>query len=126
MNKTQKNIIIIEDDPVLRELTQMALSLDGYKIDVFEDGAQGIKYLEENIESVDLILLDLYMPVLDGMQVLNWLRTIKKSPVNVVIMTAMIDFLTQEKLLEAGADKVIQKPLDMKMLITSIKEFIPE
>ncbi len=124
MTNKQKYIVIIEDDPVLRELTEMALTLDGYKVDVFENGAQGIAYLEKNIDRVDLILLDLYMPVLDGMQVLGWLRKIQGTSVSVVIMTAMIDTVTSETLMLAGADKVMQKPLDMSMLITSVKEFL--
>lgn len=124
MNNSQKHIVIIEDDPVLRELTQMALSLDGYKVSVFENGEEGIKYLDSNLQSVDLILLDLYMPVLDGMQVLSWLRKIRVTSVNVVVMTAMIDSVTSETLLQAGANKVIQKPLDMNTLVSSVKEFL--
>ncbi len=124
MSNSQKHIVIIEDDPVLRELTEMALTLDDYKVSVFENGEEGIKYLDDNLQLVDLILLDLYMPVLDGMQVLSWLRKIRVTSVNVIVMTAMLDSVTSETLLQAGANKVIQKPLDMKTLISAVKEFL--
>jgi len=119
MNK-QKNIVIIEDDKVLRELTEMALSLEGYQIHCFENGELGIDYLKENLSQVDLILLDLFMPVLDGVHVLNWLRKDQQSNVFVVVMTAMSDTFTEQNILKSGANKLIKKPLDMKTLLTSI------
>lgn len=124
MSENKKHIVIIEDDPVLRELTNMALSLEGNDIDMFENGAMAIEYLENKLTSVDLILLDLFMPVLDGMQVLNWLRETKRSSVNVVVMTAMIDSETEKKLLAAGANTVIKKPLDIKMLLAATSELL--
>jgi len=116
----QKNIVIIEDDKVLRELTQMALSLEGYNIQSFENGQIGIRYLTENLQQVDLVLLDLFMPVLDGVHVLNWLRKEQQSKVYVVVMTAMSDKFTEKNILESGADKIIKKPLDMQTLLTNI------
>jgi len=124
MNRCKKNIVIIEDDPVLRKLTQTALTLEGYHVDMFEDGAEGISYLETHLQEVDLILLDLFMPVLDGMQVLNWLRKLHQSSVKVIIMTAMNDTETESNLLSAGADIVIKKPLDMRILITSVQDVL--
>lgn len=116
----QKNIVIIEDDKVLRELTQMALSLEGYNIQSFENGQLGIHYLSEHLQQVDLVLLDLFMPVLDGVHVLNWLRKEQQSKVRVVVMTAMSDKFTEKNILESGADKIIKKPLDMQTLLTNV------
>lgn len=124
MSTKKKHIVIIEDDPVLRDLTSMALSLEGNEINVFENGSMGIDYLENHLPRVDLILLDLFMPVLDGMQVLNWLRKTKDSSVNVVVMTAMTESETEKKLLEAGANTVLKKPLDIKMLLTATSELL--
>ncbi len=124
MSTKKKHIVIIEDDPVLRDLTSMALSLEGNEINVFENGSMGIDYLENHLPQVDLILLDLFMPVLDGMQVLNWLRKTKDSSVNVVVMTAMTESETEKKLLEAGANTVLKKPLDIKMLLTATSELL--
>ncbi len=124
MKKSQKHIVIIEDDPVLRQLTEMAFSLEGYKVDLFENGKQGVAYLEQNLQTVDLILLDLFMPVLDGAHVLNWLRKTQQSCIYVVVMTAMTDIQTEQNILSAGANKVIKKPLDMKTLLSAVKEFI--
>ncbi len=124
MNKQKKNIVIVEDDRVLRELSQMALSLEGNQVEVFENGRDGINYLKQHLAEVDLLLLDLFMPVLDGVHVLNWLREEQQSKLPVVVMTAMGDKLTEQNILSAGADKVIKKPLDMDKLITSINGFL--
>jgi len=124
MNKSQKHIVIIEDDPVLRELTQMVCVMEGFEVDMFEDGEKGIEYFEKNLASVDLVLLDLFMPVLDGGHVLNWLRKTCQSSVSVVVMTAMVDEETERHMLSAGANKVIKKPLDMKILLTTIQALL--
>ena len=120
MNEKKKKIVIVEDDRVLRELSQMALSLEGNQVEAFENGRDGINYLKQHLAEVDLLLLDLFMPVLDGVHVLNWLREDQHSKLPVVVMTAMGDKLTEQNILSAGADKVIKKPLDMDKLLTSI------
>jgi len=124
MSADKKHIVIIEDDPVLRELTHMALSLESFEIDIFENGSEAIDFLKNNLNSVDLILLDLFMPILDGMQVLRWLRETKQSTVYVLVMTAMTDDKTEANLLSTGANKVLKKPLDIKMLLISINELL--
>ena len=124
MSLNNKHIVVIEDDPVLRELTQMAFTLEGAQVDMCENGEQGIAYLQQHLESVDLILLDLFMPVLDGVHVLNWLREEQSSKVNVVVMTAMVDAQTEQNMLAAGANKIIKKPLDIKMLLTTTRELL--
>jgi len=116
----QKNIVIIEDDKVLRELTEMALSLEAYNVKSFENGEIGIQYLSDNLAQVDLVLLDLFMPVLDGVHVLNWIRKEQASQVYVVVMTAMNDKFTEKNILENGANKIIKKPLDMKKLLINV------
>ena len=124
MNENKIHIVIIEDDPVLRELTHMAYSFEGYQVDMFENGKEGISYLEDNLNNVDFILLDLFMPVQDGAFVLNWLRNIKKSNVCTLLMTAVIDLDTEKAMLAAGADKVIKKPLDVRTLLMTTKELL--
>ena len=91
---------------------------------MFEDGEKGIAYLENDLASVDLVLLDILMPVLDGAHVLNWLRKTRQSSVDVVVMTAMIDDATEQKMLSAGANNVIKKPLDMNILLTTTKALL--
>ncbi len=123
MNK-QKNIVIIEDDKVLRELTEMALSIEGYDINSFENGELGIAYLDEYLANTDLVLLDLFMPVLDGAHVLHWLRKEQSSDIPVLVMTAMNDKFTEKNILDNGANKIIKKPLDMKTLLINVNELL--
>jgi len=115
------HIAIIEDDPVLCELTRTAISLEGNQVSVFKNGEDGIEYLKDHIDQVDIILLDLYMPVLDGVYVLDWLRNTMKVSTPVVVMTAMTDEITENNIISAGADRVIKKPLDIKMLLSAIE-----
>ncbi len=122
MNKQNNTVLLVEDDSSLRELVTMLLDLEGYKVVVTENGQEALDYLSVN--QVDLIILDLFMPVLDGLHVLNWLRKEKKLATPVLIMTAMTDEKTQKNIKAAGANGIIKKPLDVDKIVSAVNNIL--
>jgi len=122
MNQSPKRILLVEDNKHLRELICLALELDSYLIEARGDGREAIDFLKEN--EVDLIILDLFMPVLDGKYVLHWLRNEKKSNTPVLVMTAMTDAKTLLNIMECGANYVMNKPLHMEQISTAINKLL--
>ena len=80
----EKTILIVEDDVNIRELLQLYLSQEGYRIETAQDGADGLRAFKR--VHPDLVLLDLMMPVMDGTQMIRELRTFSQTPV--IVLTA--------------------------------------
>jgi len=102
-----KRVLIVDDEKNIRLTIKSCLDELGYNIEVAVNGTEGLSKILEN--DFDLVLLDLKMPGLDGMEVLRQLRE-KGNPVNVIIMTA---YGTVEKAVEAmklGAIDFLSKP----------------
>ena len=122
MNNPNKTILLVEDDRSLRDLMIMILELEGYHVAVAHDGQQAIEYLEKH--DVNLILLDLFMPILDGTHVLYWIRVEKALDTPVLVMTAMKDDKTQSSIMAAGANSIIKKPFDVDKITQSVKDLL--
>jgi two-component system cell cycle response regulator DivK len=115
-----KTILIAEDDPPSAELLLEFLTLFGYRVTVAADGAQAVRMLAEIIP--DLILLDSQMPVLDGFAVLGWVRgqpRLSRVPVAAVTGCAIRE--DRERILKAGFDAFIPKPLDAASLAAQVE-----
>lgn len=122
MHKKNKTIHIAEDDFFLSELYTIMLKLDGYTVSVSCNGQEAIDYL--NNQEVDLIMLDLFMPVLDGAHVLQWLREEKKSTTPVLVLTSMTDEETRLDILASGANVFLNKPAAVDTILKSINSLL--
>ena len=111
------SVLIVEDDPNIRELLQLYLEKDGYAVTLAADGGQGL----EKFRSIkpDLVLLDVMMPVMDGWAVCKAIRAEGDTPV--IMLTAKGE--TDDKVmgLKAGADDYVTKPFEMKELLARIE-----
>lgn len=115
-----KTILIAEDDPPSAELLWELLTLFGYRVTLASDGAQAVQKLRKTIP--DLILLDIQMPVLDGFAVLGWVRGQPRfSRVPVAAVTACAIREDRERILKAGFDAFIAKPLDPASLAAQVE-----
>ncbi|PHR47107.1 MAG: DNA-binding response regulator [Fluviicola sp.] len=118
-----KHILIIDDEEEIRELLEYNLKKEGFEVTTAENGVVGLKKLEEN--DVDLILLDVMMPELDGIEVCHQIR---KQPVfnNVIIcfLTARSEDYSQIAGLDAGGDDYISKPIKPRVLISRINALL--
>ncbi|MCK4268670.1 MAG: response regulator transcription factor [Actinomycetia bacterium] len=113
-----ESILIVEDDPTIREVLEYNLKNEGYLITTAKDGQEG---LNEAISSrPDLILLDLLLPKLDGLSVCRKLRRVN-SDVRIIMITALGTSSDKVKGLADGADDYITKPFDFAELLARIR-----
>lgn len=110
-------LLIIEDEPALREVLAYNLRKEGYQVEMAVDGFQGL----ENARRLkpDLILLDVMLPGLDGFEVARRLRQETTSPI--LMLTARAEEIDRVVGLEIGADDYIPKPFSMRELLARIK-----
>jgi DNA-binding response OmpR family regulator len=119
--KEMPKIHYIEDDPTLGFVTQDNLKRRGYDVILCENGEIGIKAFDSN--NFDLVVLDIMMPVLDGISVAKYIRK-KNKEVPVIFLTAKQ--LLEDKLegLSTGADDYIVKPFSIEELVLKIEIFL--
>lgn len=116
----KQNILIIDDDKNIREVVKLYLKKEGYEVMEAADGAIGVDMFFG--KQYDLVLLDIMMPVLDGMETIKKIRA--KSNVPVIMLTAKGETFDKVLALELGADDYIVKPFDPKELVARVKAVI--
>ncbi len=109
-------VLIIEDEPALSESIQYSLEREGYEVRTADDGAVGIDLVRKH--SPDLVLLDLMLPSMSGLDVLRAIRT--QSTVPVIIVTARDAEPDKVAGLELGADDYVTKPFSMRELVARV------
>jgi DNA-binding NtrC family response regulator len=114
-----KSILIIDDDPLIRKTLSSHLSRQGYEIRTAEDGESGLAVQAE--QNSDLVLLDVRLPDLDGLEVLRRIRG-GNPRTTVVIMTAFDDMKTTVEAVKSGAFEYLVKPLDFVALDLTVEK----
>jgi two-component system response regulator RegX3 len=115
-----KKILIIEDEETLAEALKYTLGKEGYLVETAYDGAAGLEMY--TARGADLILLDLMLPTMDGLEVCKRVRS--SSNVPILMLTAKDSNLDEVLGLEIGADDYVTKPFDMRRLLARIKALI--
>ena len=110
-------ILLVEDDPSIREVTAIGLGAAGFEVVTAADGVEGLDRFKE--EAFDLVLLDVMLPRLDGYEVCRQIR--RTSTIPVVMLTARADTMDVVVGLEAGADDYVRKPFDLPELIARVR-----
>ena len=110
-------ILLVEDDPSIREVTAIGLGAAGFAVETAEDGVEGLDRFRA--EPFDLVLLDVMLPRLDGYEVCRQIR--RTSTVPIVMLTARADTMDVVVGLEAGADDYVRKPFDLPELTARIR-----
>ncbi|GKX29890.1 DNA-binding response regulator [Vallitalea longa] len=115
-----KNILVVEDEQRMREIICDYLEIDGFAVFQADNGIEAMNVFENN--NIDLVLLDIMMPGLDGWSVCRRIR--KKSNVLIIILSARSD--EDDKLLgfELGADEYVTKPFSPKVLVARVKTLL--
>lgn len=115
-----ERILIVDDETHIAELIKYNLETSGYKTCVANDGGEALKLAME--KDVDLVILDLMLPDIDGLEVCKTLRKKEKtSSVPIIMLTAKGDEFDKILGLELGADDYITKPFSVRELITRVK-----
>jgi len=101
-------ILIIEDDPLVRQFVELVLAQAGYNVSSVGTGELGLKALQQS--KWDLVLLDINLPDMTGVALLRLLRRYQRVKAPVMMMTAKGDLATVREAMEAGADGYLVKP----------------
>jgi two-component system cell cycle response regulator DivK len=120
------NILYIEDNRDNMMLVKRALEARGYRLLEAEDGLSGVTTAEN--QEVDLILLDINLPDIDGYEVARRLRTSSKTTlayVPIIAVTANALKGDAEKALESGCDVYMSKPINIRELWARVEAFVP-
>jgi len=117
MTNTSPVIVVIEDDPAIRLFLRTGLGAHGFKVFEADRGRQGI--IEAGIRKPDLIILDLGLPDMDGVDVIKTIR--KWSGMPIIILSARSTELHKIDALDAGADDYLTKPFGLGELLARIR-----
>lgn len=116
-------IYVVEDDRNIQEIEVFALKNSGYEVEGFENGREFKKGLENQVP--DLILLDIMLPDIDGLELLRRIRLTKStSLVPVIMVTAKTTEIDKVKGLDLGADDYMTKPFGVMELVSRVKAML--
>jgi len=119
MNR-QQQILVVDDEPMVREVVTAYLERDGFGVHTEIDGAKALEYLAT--ASPDLVVLDIMLPHVDGLQVLAKLRAVSDVPV--ILLTARTEEPDRVMGLELGADDYVTKPFSPRELAARVRSVL--
>ncbi len=122
-------ILVVDDEPEIAEsLSGFLFRKEGYHVDVVSDGRQAVRFLQATVgkeTEIDLVLLDMRMPGMSGLEVLDWIRSHPDLQyTRVVLLTAASGSQDKVEALSAGADDYITKPYYMQELLARVKTIL--
>ena len=118
-----KKVLIVDDEAVLVETVALLLKHQGYQVLRACDGSQALKVVEE--QKPDLVIADLVMPNMDGLQLLEWVRDRRSlDGVKYMLMTVKESVLEPLKRHHTEADEYMSKPFDKGQLLEKVKKLI--
>ena len=118
----KKKVLIVEDVADVRRMMKILVELYGYQAITADDGYEAIEKVRD--DHPDLVLMDLMMPVLDGVVATQIIRDIEEmTEIPIIALTAYGD-LYQKKAIEAGCNEVIEKPLSLEKLQPLLNQYL--
>jgi two-component system, OmpR family, KDP operon response regulator KdpE len=117
MNTPPLRVLVIDDEPPIRKLLRMGLSTQGYRVIEAADGQSALDHMREK---PDLVILDLGLPDMQGLELLRTMRT-RDEDVPIVVLSSRSDESAKVQALDIGADDYVTKPFGMDELLARIR-----
>jgi two-component system, cell cycle response regulator DivK len=117
-----KRVLYIEDNFQNRRLVKKILTAKGYEVLEAEDGLKGVEAAHR--ERPDLILMDINIPGIDGMEATARLKSSELAYIPIIALTANAMRGDRERIMAAGCDEYMQKPINNNLLVETVKRFI--
>lgn len=119
-----KKVLVAEDSSVIQNLTKKILQIQNYSISSVKNGEQVLKNLET--ENYDVILMDINMPVMDGMECAKKIRSLsdkEKAETPIIAITGNAKNYTMEDFKAVGINEYLPKPLNFDDLVETVKKY---
>ena len=123
MAPVKKKILIVEDEYFLAEMIRTRLQAHGYEASIAEDGEKALDFLTK--EKVDLILMDVILPVMDGWEAAKRIKADENlKGIPLIFLTALARHEDHIKAHEVGGQDYLSKPFEMADLVTLVKKWV--
>ncbi len=124
-NEVANKILVLDDEPAIRELCRRVLTREGFEVDTATSGIEGQQLAGK--KKYDLCLIDIKMPGMNGIEFYEWIKAVYPQSVNRIIFTtgSLIDKNTVAFMAKTGG-LLLSKPFNTEELVTMIKEFFQE
>jgi CheY-like chemotaxis protein len=119
---TAPRVLLVDDDPIMRLLGSRLLAEAGYDVETADDGAEALKRLDGR-NDVNLMVTDIHMPSMGGIELLRALRSSEgmHSAIPVIVLTGSGDEAIELRLMAAGADDYIRKPIEPGRFVSRVR-----
>jgi two-component system KDP operon response regulator KdpE len=117
MTSDRATVLVIDDEPPIRRLLRTTLAVHDYRVIEAADGAEGLRLLRH--ERPDVLVLDLGLPDIDGLDLIRQIRA--ESPVPIVVLSSRDDERGKVEALDLGADDYVTKPFGMEELVARLR-----
>jgi CheY-like chemotaxis protein len=119
MSSNSSVVLIVDDDPAVREVLTVMLEFEGFVVEEAEDAAAGLERLTR--DGIQLVLVDMVLPGVDGLEFCRAART-RPATIHlpIIVLSASIDRTAREAALAAGADDFVAKPIDSTELYNRV------
>ncbi len=122
-------ICLVEDNEINQQVASELLRGEGFFVDILDNGQKAVSLITKGGSGYDVILMDLQMPVMDGIEatalIRNWEKTEGRSPIPILAMTADAMTGVRQRVLDAGMDDYLTKPIEPESLFKALAAWIP-
>jgi CheY-like chemotaxis protein len=124
MSETGARVLVVEDNDMNMQLVEYLLEEGGYQIVKAASGEDALSIARSG-DPVDLILMDIHLPGIDGLSVVREMKTDERTKaIPILALTAHAMRGDRDRFLEAGCDGYISKPIDVKTFLTSVRQYL--
>lgn len=120
LSQVDEHVLLVEDDHAIGEIAARGLAQAGFRVTKEQDGRQSVIRFRQG--DFDLVVLDVMLPSLDGLEVCRQIRS--DSPIPIIMLTARTDTMDVVVGLEAGADDYVTKPFEMPELVARVRALL--